>query len=675
MEDLKYKIDRIYTTLRRDEGIRDDLQCVEQFSWILLLKYLDDKENKYFSDAYDEFSMPFEYKWKNWTSRNFLNSDELIDFVNNELFLFFKHLKNTSSNPKSIKYQLGAVFGFITNKIVDGNTLKDIINIVDSFDLQSSEKNVLNISNAYENLLKQLGTDSGNSGEFYTPRSIVKAMVRTLEPKIGEKIYDGAIGSAGFFIESFQYILDNSIEIFGDKLKLEIGRMFYGQEKTSLGYLIAILNIGLHGIENSNIFKADTLDATSDYLENSKYDIILSNPPFGIKIRTTDFLNLTNETYSIETLFLQHYMDKLSLGGRAAIIVPEGVLSNVNAMYKNVREKLLKKFNVHTIVSLPSGAFLPYTAVKTSILYFNNDGKGTSKIWYCEIVPPYKLTKNKPLESEHWVEFIDLFRNPNKRNQDNNYVDESCTNWTVAIDDILDFNLSLKNPNKLAVPIPVEPKKILNTLRERLFQIIDLTNMIENSVQDEFSNQEIYITKSLGDVAKIVSGKTFKNEELVNDGKFKVVRLSNLFSVNKDLYYSNYVTEDDKYCIKGDLMYPSIGSYGPKIWEGEKAFYDQNIWKIITNSNFLLNKYLFYILEKNNNRIREEYGRGSSRQHISKTSLESLMLKIPPLEVQRRVVVKLDEYYKNQKEIIDIRIEIDRLIVILNQNVLDLNIS
>jgi len=409
--DMQQKVDRITDILRRDDGISGAMHYTEQISWILFLKFLNDYEKEKADEALInnteyEFVLDPEYRWDNWACpkddkgkfdiKNAKTGDDLTRFVNNTLFPYLKGFRNSSEDIRSFKYKIGEIFGFLDNRIASGHTLREILDILDDLDFQSQDE-LFELSNIYENLLKGMGSDGGNSGEFYTPRPVIKAMVESLAPEVGQTIYDGAAGTCGFLIEAYEYLKNKD----GDKGlstedwdKLHKDTLF-GNEKTPLAYVMGVMNMILHGIESPNLYKQNTLTVNiRDIQEKDRFDIIIANPPFGGKEKPQIQQNFPVHANATELLFLQHFMKNLRLGGKAAIIVPEGVLFQTNNAFAQVKKELLENFNLHTIVSLPAGVFLPYSGVKTNIIFFERRGS-TSDIWYYEINPPYKLTKNQ----------------------------------------------------------------------------------------------------------------------------------------------------------------------------------------------------------------------------------------------------------------------------------------
>jgi len=494
MSQIQSKINRITDILRRDDGINGAMNYTEQISWILFLKFLNDFEDNKADEGilegvdYD-YVIEEQYRWNRWACpkddkgkldlKTALTGDDMTEFVNNKLFPYLKGFKNNTNNPKSIKYKIGAIFEYLDNKVVSGHTLREVLDIIDSLNFQSSDE-LFELSQIYEQLLQGMGSDGGNSGEFYTPRAVIKAMVNATNPQVGQTIYDGAIGSAGFLVEAFTFMTTpekkkNYSATDWEKLQSDT---FYGMEKTSLGYVMGMMNLILHGIESPNVYKGNTLTQNiRDIQEADRHDIILANPPFGGKEKSQIQQNFPIQANATELLFLQHFMKMLKLNGKASIIVPEGVLFQTNNAFSKVKQELLENFNVHTIVSLPAGVFLPYSGVKTNVLFFDRKG-ATSEIWYYEVNPPYKLTKNKPIANEHFNEFIDLFHKPEKRGKGEN-------DWTIKItgtEHALSPDISAKNPHKIVEIEHLAPKDLLGKIKNNDAEINKLINEIEGLI-------------------------------------------------------------------------------------------------------------------------------------------------------------------------------------------------
>ncbi|MEA3490450.1 MAG: N-6 DNA methylase, partial [Campylobacterota bacterium] len=244
---------------------------------------------------------------------------------------------------------------------------------------------------------------------------------------------------------------------------------FFGNEKTPLSYVMGVMNMILHGIESPNISKANTLTKDIRGLEErDRFDCILANPPFGGKENDSIQQNFPIKSNATELLFLQHVMNYLKLNGKCGVVIPEGVLFQTNKAFGSVKQELLERFNVHTILSLPAGIFLPYSGVKTNVLFFDRNGS-TTDIFYYEVNPPYKLTKNRPVQYEHFKEFLDIW-------QDRTVTDDS---WIVNINDMKEFDISAKNPNSIEVIEHKSPIELVENIKGNNKEINDLMDEIE----------------------------------------------------------------------------------------------------------------------------------------------------------------------------------------------------
>lgn len=321
--------------LHKDAGCTSELDYTEQSSWLLFLKYLDaleaDKalEAELNGKTYS-YIIDAPYRWESWAApkgadgkldhNTAMTGDDLRDFVNTKLFSYLHGFKQRASGPQTIEYKIGEVFGEIKNRIQSGYNLRDVIERVEELRFRSqTEKHEL--SHLYEAKIKNMGNAGRNGGEYYTPRPLIRAMIQVVAPKIGERIYDGACGSAGFLCEAFDYLQRQPGLTTSDQKTLQT-RTFYGKEKKSLAYVIAIMNMILHGIEAPNIVHANTLaENIADIQDKDRFDVILANPPFGGKERKEVQQNFPVKTGETAFLFLQHFIKSLKAGGRAAIVM------------------------------------------------------------------------------------------------------------------------------------------------------------------------------------------------------------------------------------------------------------------------------------------------------------------------------------------------------------------
>lgn len=482
---LQQNIDRITNILRRDDGISGAMHYTEQCSWMLFLKFLDDYEAEKMDEAIlsgKEYQpvLTDTYRWSQWACpknkdgkpdlNNEQTGDDLTNFVNDKLFPYLKAFADINADSQSFTYKVGAIFQYLDNKVVSGHTLREALNIIDKLNFQS-KTDLFELSQVYESLLQNMGDAGGYAGEFYTPRAVIRAMVKVIDPKAGQTIYDGAAGSCGFLVESFEHLKNNKEKLSTKNWEFIQKQTFFGFEKTSLAYVMGMMNMILHGLEAPSLFRKNTLTQDIRSIqEKNRYDIILANPPFGGKEKSNIQQNFPIQSTATELLFLQHFMKSLKIEGRAAIIVPEGVLFQTNSAFKQVKQELLENFNLHTILSLPSGVFLPYSGVKTNVLFFERKG-GTTNIWYYECEPEQKLTKNKPISDEHLKDFVSLYSS--RTTTDNS--------WIVPIDAIGDdYDLSAKNPAKQKKDEHLSPLDILTQIRAKELEVSTLLDEIES---------------------------------------------------------------------------------------------------------------------------------------------------------------------------------------------------
>ncbi|MFY9178957.1 MAG: N-6 DNA methylase [Venatoribacter sp.] len=490
---LQQKIDRITDILRRDDGISGAMHYTEQTSWVLFLKFLDDYESEKEDEAVlsGKAYQPVlddEHRWSNWACpknadgkldiNKVRTGDDLTDYVNNELFPYLKSFANaavTGSDPKSFAYKIGAIFQYLDNKVASGHTLREVLDIIDTLNFQSSDE-MFELSLVYEGLLQNMGDAGGYAGEFYTPRPVVRAMIKAIDPQAGQTIYDAAAGSCGFLVEAFDHLKAKKSALSTEQWDFIQRDTFFGFEKASLAYVMGMMNMILHGIESPNLFRGNTLTQNiRDIQEKDRYDIILANPPFGGKEKDQIQQNFPIKANATELLFLQHFMKTLKSGGKAAVVVPEGVLFQTNSAFKQVKQELLESFNLHTILSLPAGVFLPYSGVKTNVLFFERSG-GTSDVWYYECEPEQKLTKNKPITDEHLKEFVELY----------NSRETTDRSWTVSASKLAeDYDLSAKNPAKQKDAEHLAPSDILKQIRTKEKLVSGLLDEIEDLLAEK----------------------------------------------------------------------------------------------------------------------------------------------------------------------------------------------
>lgn len=437
--------------LRKEAGCTTELDYTEQTSWLLFLKYLDGLEEERALEAqldnrsYTPILSP-KYRWRRWAApftkkgepdhNKALTGDDLAEFVDKELFPYLRGFRQRAAGPNTIEYKIGEIFSELTNKIKSGYNLREIIDHIDELRFRSqTEKHEL--SHLYEAKIRNMGNAGRNGGEYYTPRPLIRAMVQVVQPRIGERIYDGAVGSAGFLCEAYEF-LRRQPNLKPKDLRTLQQSTFYGKEKKSLAYVIGIMNMILHGIEAPNLIHANTLsENVADIQEKDRYDIILTNPPFGGSERAEVQHNFPIRTSESAFLFLQHFIKILKAGGRAGIVIKNTFLSNTDNASVSLRKLLLESCNLHSILDCPGGTFLG-AGVKTVVLFFEKGSK-TRKIWYYRLDPGRNLGKTNPLNDDDLADFVKLQRK----------FADSPKSWTVdaASVDPATWDLSVKNPN------------------------------------------------------------------------------------------------------------------------------------------------------------------------------------------------------------------------------------
>ena len=457
--------------LRKEAGCTTELDYTEQTSWLLFLKYLADLEQDRATEAKlnngkkYSYILDKEYRWDSWAApkakdgkvdhNKALTGDDLRDFTSVKLFPYLHNFKQKATGANTIEYKIGEIFGEIKNKIQSGYNLREIIDHIDELRFRSqTEKHEL--SHLYEAKIKNMGNAGRNGGEYYTPRPLIRAMVRVVQPKVGERIYDGACGSAGFLCESFDYMKAGKHLTTRDSKTLE-ERTFYGKEKKSLAYVIAIMNMILHGIEAPNIIHTNTLtENLADIQDKDRFDIILANPPFGGKERKEVQQNFSIRTGETAFLFLQHFIKMLKAGGRAGVVIKNTFLSNTDNASVSLRKLLLESSNLHTVLDCPGGTFQG-AGVKTVVLFFEK-GAPTRRIWYYQLDPGRNLGKTNPLNDDDLADFVKLQKTKA----------DSAKSWSVDVKGIdqTTFDLSVKNPNGGEEVKHRSPQEILDEIAQ-----------------------------------------------------------------------------------------------------------------------------------------------------------------------------------------------------------------
>ena len=461
-------VKKIQDIMRNDAGVNGDAQRIEQMTWILFLKIYDSQEDKweFYDDNYVSI-IPEKLRWRNWAvdkkDGKSLTGDELLKFVNQELFPILKDLEITPDTPNRKKI-VKDVFEDNNNYMKDGVLLRQVVNVIDDLEFDDYEDKHA-FGEIYETILKDLQS-AGNAGEFYTPRAVTDFMAKMLNPQLGEKIADFACGTGGF-LTSVLNLLDQQAQ--SNAQREQYKNSIFGIEKKALPYMLCATNMLIHDIDNPNIIHGNSFDRNvRDYSEDEKYDVVIMNPPYGGSEKKTVQTNFPVDLRSSETadLFMSVIMYRLKQNGRAAVILPDGFLFGTDNIKVSIKRKLLEEFNLHTIIRLPNDVFAPYTNITTNILFFDKT-EPTKETWFYRVDMPegYKhFSKTRPMKLEHFNDTIEWW-NDRKSIE----IDGFDKSRLYTIDEIIenDYNLDLCGfPHEEEVILPPD-ELIENYQKER----------------------------------------------------------------------------------------------------------------------------------------------------------------------------------------------------------------
>jgi len=490
--------------MRKDKGLSGDLDRLPMLTWIMFLKFLDDTEQLREQEAKvarKRFRPAIEppYRWRDWAAKeDGVTGNELIAFINQDesvrpdgtkgpgLFAYLRSLQ--SANGTDRRDVIANVFRGVINRMINGYLLRDVINKVNGIHFYSSEE-IHTLGHLYETMLKEMRDAAGDSGEFYTPRPVVKFMVEVINPQLGETELDPACGTGGFLVESYNHLEKQCKTIQHRKILQE--QSIFGGEAKPLPFMLVQMNLLLHGLEYPRVESGNSLAKPLHEIgDKDRVDIIMTNPPFGGEEEPGIRANFPDDKRTSETalLFLQLLMRKLKRPeknqgkpGRAAVVVPNGVLFG-DGVCARIKEELLKNFNLHTIVRLPNGVFAPYTSIPTNLLFFDRSAP-TNEIWYYQHPLPEgrnTYTKTKPLQ---YPEFAPLLAWWNNRTQNEHA-------WKVNASNILKYdsagnlasaNLDIKNPNTPDTLEHLPPEQLIKYIlkkEQRIMQTVEELNLL-----------------------------------------------------------------------------------------------------------------------------------------------------------------------------------------------------
>lgn len=494
--------------MRKDKGLSGDLDRLPILTWVMFLKFLDDLEELRETEAIlegQQFQPAVEspYRWRDWAAvEGGITGAELIAFINQEratlpdgsegpgLFAYLRSLQGSNGGDR--RDVIATVFSGMQNRMLNGYLLRDVIDKVNAIHFNSSEE-MHTLSRLYETMLREMRDAAGDSGEFYTPRSVVRFMVEVTDPRLGETILDPACGTGGFLVESMAH-LEEQCHTVEDRELMQNGSLFGGEAKP-LPYLLVQMNLLLHGLEYPRIDPENSLRfPLREIGDKDRVDIVLTNPPFGGEEEKGILGNFPEDMQTAETalLFLQLIMRKLKRpghgsdnGGRAAVVVPNGTLS-ADGVAARIKEDLLKNFDLHTIVRLPEGVFSPYTDIPANLIFFDRSGP-TRQTWFYQIPPPEgrkKYTKTNPM---HYSEFSECLEWWNRR-ESNPHAWVVDSEGVLVYDDagrITSANLDVKNPNSLAAMEYRPPHELADELLDRERRLVGIFESIREVLGDK----------------------------------------------------------------------------------------------------------------------------------------------------------------------------------------------
>ena len=482
--------------MRKDKGLNGDLDRLPLLTWVIFLKFLDDMEQIEESRARlrgqkCQPTITFPYRWRDWAAHEGgITGSELNAFINQEEAIrpdgsrgqgLFNHLSGLHNGPTSRKRVIASVFSRLSNRMQSGYLLRDVINQVNQIHFESQDE-LFTLGHLYESMLREMRDSAGDSGEFYTPRPVVRFMVRVINPRLGELILDPACGTGGFLVEAFRH-MSEQVQTVEDRRALQRESICGGEAKP-LPFLLCQMNLLLHGLEAPQIDPENSLRFPINEIgERDRVDVIVTNPPFGGEEERGILNNFPENKRTTETtlLFLQLIMRRLKRGstpGRAAVVVPNGTLSNPGVCDR-LREELLRDFNLHTIVRLPNGVFAPYTPIPTNIIFFDCE-RATDEVWFYRLPIPdgrKNYTKTKPL---HFDEFHDCLEWWDDR------VETECA-WRIPLEeiiqnndsgDLVSANLDIENPNSPVALEHLAPSELAASIIAKEQLIIDEVSKI-----------------------------------------------------------------------------------------------------------------------------------------------------------------------------------------------------
>lgn len=662
----------MYEIIQR-EGLTA-ISCIEQLSWLIFLKVFENLERKHKHEAelegkhYESIIEP-KYSWSSWANRD-IDAYELKSFIENELLPYLRNLHDSKEGKI-----IATAFSEVKQQMKNSFNLKEVVIMLNDIDFAEQE-NLNMLFQFYEELLVKVGRESIAVGGYYTPKPIVRLMVKIVNPKINETVFDPFCGSCGFLVESFKWMRIQN-ELTPKDCRLLEEKTFYARELGSLLYLVGIMNCVLHMSFLPNIERKDVFEENVVRVPSQTFDVILTNPPSGKSIAKSLEGNFPIPTNSMELAALQYCMRKLEENGRCGIVLSEGVLFKDGA-FKKVRMMLLKEFNVHTIISLPPGAFT-YVAPKggkepkLNLVFFSNDGP-TKEIWYYELIPPEKsYSKANPLKDEDLVDCFEKWKNK----------ETSENSWVVPVEDIVkrNYDLTAKNPNKKQEVVRAVPEKLVESLIVKERQILEILEELhkllsekpeakqtkfnvstKERIQGFYDLPKKWTWSKLGELISIEAGKrpvggstkegvpSLGGEQLLPNGEINWKKLRYIPEDFYDNMKRGKVKLADVLVVKDGATTGKTAYV--KYLPFKKVAVNEHIFILRSrDENKLLNEYLFFVLfSKLGQQQIKRFFHGATQGGITRDNIEELLIPLPKVEDQKKIVV----YFSKLKESIEV---------------------
>jgi len=463
--------------MRKDAGLNTDVDRIPQLAWMLFLKCFDDFEKKRMAlNKNYKQAIPIGYRWSDWVGNTKLTGIDLIKFVNDDLFPKLSSLIGGQENKQ--RDVIASIFRELNNRVMSGYVLRQILDLVNKVNFVNTD-DVHTMAKLYEDMLVEMRDAAGSNGEFYTPRPVIRFIVEQIKPNLekSEKVLDPACGTGGFLVESLEFMMKKE-KSKADYKKLRTQTLF-GIEKKPMPYLLAMMNLLLHEVDEPNIARANTLSKPlREITEKDQYEVIMTNPPFGGEEESGVSANLPVGMQTSDTAlsFLLYIMFTLKEKGRCGIILPNGPLF-AGGIAAKIKIKLLEECNLHTIIRLPNSVFSPYTGIATNILFFEK-GKPTKEIWCYQMklregIKAYN--KTNPMTYDDFSEVILWSKNKH----------ENQNAWKVKIEDIKDYNLDIKNPNDVELTLDLSPHELIENILKDEEKTLELLREVKELIRKE----------------------------------------------------------------------------------------------------------------------------------------------------------------------------------------------